>query len=368
MKTLYLHIGTPKTGTTAIQYFCHTNYDILLQRGLCYPDLGFRFPGIGQNRNAYFLSHRHYDAQKNRLYDAEERERESGFAKLEKLFSRYNTVVLSDEHIWNEEEIDETRLKEIQERVAKMGAVVKVIVYLRRQDQVIESYWAQQVKEDLQLSFSKYIKENKYTYFQLDYQKRLQVFANALGKENVIVRCYEKGQYQGAEHTILSDFLSIFGVESAGNFRNSNTVQNVSLHGIYLEVKRLLNQNPAYQTKQNFIVKWLQKVQESREKTAYIKVNYFSDKQREEYLARYESGNKYIAKEFLGREDGILFYDISKGQTKKKKISYKKKDMIAICGDVIAMQEKEIQELKKKLEQKSLRGKVKKVYHVIKRK
>ena len=33
MKTLYLHIGTPKTGTTSIQHFCYDNMNRLSEEG-----------------------------------------------------------------------------------------------------------------------------------------------------------------------------------------------------------------------------------------------------------------------------------------------------------------------------------------------
>lgn len=364
MKTLYIHIGTPKTGTSAIQYFCRLNEDALLQKGICFPDLGFRFPGIGQNRNAYFLSHKIVDAQKKRLPEEEARERETGFVKLEKLFEKQDRVLISDEHIWNEKEIDVAWLKNLQERMGKAGVTIKVIVYLRRQDQVIHSYWAQQVKEGMELSFSEYIEKKKYCYFQLDYQKRLQVFVDALGRENVVVRCYEKGQYLGTEHTIISDFLHIFGIVLDQDFQERDSVRNTSLHGIYLEVKRLLNQNPVFCTKQNFSVGYLQRIQEGDQLSAARKNDGFSGGEIRNCVSGFLSGNEYIAREFLGRGDGHLFYeeigDEETGET------YTDKDMVGVCADVIAMQQEEITKLKKQLEGKKLRGKLKKVYHLIK--
>lgn len=364
MKTLYLHIGTPKTGTSTIQYFCRKNDDFLLQHGLCYPDLGFRFPGIGQNRNAHFLSHKIYDAQKNRLFQEEAREREAGFKKLEKLFDKQDRVVISDEHLWNEKEIDEMRLQDIRNRMAKSGAAVKAIVYLRRQEQVIQSYWAQQVKEGMQLTFSQYIQQEKYRYFQLDYQKRIQVFSAALGRENIIVRCYEKEQYQGAEKTILSDFLHIFDIALSEECKDSDVLQNTSLRGIYLEAKRLLNRNPAFRTKQNFSVKRLLAIQESCKGNSLDRaVNYFSKEEREQCALQYASGNESIAKEFLERENGVLFYE--NPEMNEAGNNFTLQDMADICGEVIAMQEQEIKELKKQLEGKTLRGKLKWIYHKI---
>ena len=37
MKTLILHIGTPKTGTTSIQNFCGLNRERLDELGIHYP-------------------------------------------------------------------------------------------------------------------------------------------------------------------------------------------------------------------------------------------------------------------------------------------------------------------------------------------
>ena len=55
MPTLYLHIGTPKTGTTALQNFLPANEEVLEQHGICYPDFGFRYTGLGVHRNGHFL-------------------------------------------------------------------------------------------------------------------------------------------------------------------------------------------------------------------------------------------------------------------------------------------------------------------------
>ena len=365
MKTLYMHIGTPKTGTSAIQYFCCQNYDVLLKRGLCYPDLGFSFPGIGSNRNAHFLSHRMFDEQNQRLPEEEKKIREQGLAKLENLFARRDCVVISDEHIWNEKEINKECLENIRERMEAIGVTVRVIVYLRRQEQVIQSYWAQQVKEGLQLSFSEYMEKGRYRYFQLNYEKRLKVFSDVLGKENVIVRCYEKGQYLGKEQTIISDFLHIFGIELNDELRESNLVKNPSLQGIYLQVKCLLNANPAFSTKRNFSVSLLQKVQQAEEDgVVFTQGDGLSKQEVEEYLSKFIEKNEAVARTYLGREDGTLFYDpISQSE---EKVVYKEGDMVAICGKVIALQEQEIKKLKRKLERNTLRGKAKRIYHKLK--
>ena len=55
MRTLYLHIGTPKTATTSIQMFCVDNESVLKKLGYSYPILNFKFPKVEKRRNGHFL-------------------------------------------------------------------------------------------------------------------------------------------------------------------------------------------------------------------------------------------------------------------------------------------------------------------------
>ena len=241
MKTLYLHIGTPKTGTSALQHFFANNRKLLEGKGVYYPDLGFRFPDIGKHRNAHFLSYKKYIEKKQRDYETEKAIRDEGIQKLDEAFKSHDTILLSDEHIWNEKEMIGQTLPALKSHFAEQEVQIKVIVYLRRQDQVIQSFWAQKIKESSAISFEKYMEKEKYRFFRLDYAARIQEFADVLGKENVIVRCYEKQQYQGEQKTIMSDFLQILGLEITDEYKNSDKVYNISLEGAYLEVKKQIN-------------------------------------------------------------------------------------------------------------------------------
>ena len=187
MSTVYIHVGTPKTGTSAIQVFCSKNRKLLKEKGVCYPNLGFDFPGISSNRNG------HCEVADQAL------------EKLTGMLDNFPVFVLSDEHIWNNKDITTERLLHYKEKLAEAGADMKIIVYLRRQDLLIQSYWAQQGKECMNTSFSDYIVSKKAKYFKLDYDKRLEEMAAAVGRENIIVRVYEKQQYYGGN--IISDFL-----------------------------------------------------------------------------------------------------------------------------------------------------------------
>lgn len=339
MKTLYLHVGTPKTGTSALQHFCARNRKILSEKGVCYPDLGYRFAGIGKHRNAHFLSYRVYLEKKKRDYDEEKRIRTEGLQKLDEQFQEYSTVVLSDEHIWNEPEMNTEFLSKLVEHYKAMDVTLKIIVYLRRQDQVVQSYWAQKVKETSTITFEKYIEKKKYEYFRLDYATRLQEFADAVGKENVIVRCYEKQQYEGEEKSIISDFLNIFGLKITDEYREIDKIRNTSLDGPYLEVKRLLNTLPQFKLKKSSVVELLSEQQgiDYAESKPGGKKSYFTPESEKAFMQAYEQENIKVSKEYLQRPDGQLFYEsyVDELEEGKSATGYSSKELVQICGNVL---------------------------------
>ena len=74
MKTLYLHIGTSKTGTSAIQIFCKDNQETLKKQGYYYPIFDFKYFNVKKVRNAHFRLGEPRRKREERNFDAEEQE------------------------------------------------------------------------------------------------------------------------------------------------------------------------------------------------------------------------------------------------------------------------------------------------------
>lgn len=360
MATLYLHIGTPKTGTSAIQKFLPLNKELLEEQGYCYPDFGFRYPGIGIYRNAHFMVYRHKrdNSESEEEFEANRKAEDErfieGLDKLKDLSETFPNIIMSDENIWNgyvkREDFWETLKKELTDR----GIDLKVIVYLRRQDLVLESYWSQQVRETMQISFQEYVNSNEYSFFKLDYYDRLKSIAKIVGKENIIVRAYEKQQYEGNGNTLISDFLKVIGLELDDRYESADMIVNTSLHGKYLEIKRILNSMECFSTKLNWSVKYLKKAQEEYEaENGSLKCDYMGYDECIAFLGKYKSGNEAVAREFMDRKDGELFRDeISKGKSSAE--SYSAEEMVLICGRMLELQNEDnlikIQRLNDKLD------------------
>ena len=140
MKTLYLHIGIPKTGTTSIQHFCHENRDILSQNGYFYPDFPFEYIYAGKYRNGSFLETRYVDREGIRHTDIEEEYFQKGLEITRELFMQHDNLIISNEGVWGACFIRKRgipRMLRLQEDAKNAGYKVKIIVYLRRQDEYL---------------------------------------------------------------------------------------------------------------------------------------------------------------------------------------------------------------------------------------
>lgn len=347
MGTLYLHIGTPKTGTSMIQRFLGRNQEVLESNGYRFPDFGFTFEGIGKNRNAYFMTCKIYDDKKMRDIDAEDIIRKKGYAQLLKELEQYENVILTDEHIWNGYLAVENFWENLYQKIVGAGHELKVIVYLRRQDKFIQSYWAQKVKEYIRISFDRYIEEERYVGCQLDYDKVLDDISKVIGKDRIIVRAYETVQYQGTDQSLVSDFLYTIGLGLTEEYDNSLQSVNVALKGGCLEVKRFLNHLPEYRQGKSFIVPYLYEVaQQDEEDDDYKTLACFAEGQLENFMGKFQEGNARVASVYMEKENGILFEEKIDYSVREKQ-EYGKKDMMETCGKVLLAMQERIDDLEK---------------------
>lgn len=309
MKTLYLHIGTPKTATTAIQRFCYDNREVLEKNGYYYPMFDYTIPNVQKYRNGNFLICRLYDEKRNRLTEQENEIHTDGMNKLLGYFEQYDKVILSDEGIWNRVKYEPNNCwQNIKEQLIEKGIVVKVIVYLRRQDEFIFSWWNQQIKEGVSgysgLSGITWQEMTKTTpYIKLNYYDILNQISEYIGKENIIVRVFDKRLFVGG--TIHTDFLNAIDLEYTGDYKVITAMHNPSLTKNNAYIKRIMNTLPNIdKTNDEYFRKILTSMsQEDTEDKGY---SMFSYEDTLSFMQAYHDGNCNISKEYLGKE-GELF-------------------------------------------------------------
>ncbi len=350
MKTLYIHIGTPKTGTTSLQHFCTENAELFKKQGYCYPIFPHKFKYINIMRNGFFLSCKEYDENGNRNQMEEAKFFRQGMDFVLDNFRKFDNIILSDEAIWNV--VFKRGKPDLWERLKKEADehdyVIKVIVYLRRQDSLATSWWNQKIKIGKRVyskaSWEKFVKDP--TKLELEYYEPLKLIEKSVGKENIIVRRFG-GQYL-KNGSIFEDFIDAVGMKYSSRFVISEGQRNVSLVGNTHEIKRILNTIPNLNDQNNTFFRKIV-IDMSEQRPNLKKETMFSSEEALEFMEQYREGNRKIMQEYFGQDEDLFDMDFSKNQKWVLNHTEMEKDIIRFMGRAIIELRQENKDLKKRV-------------------
>lgn len=310
MKRLILHIGTGKTGTTAIQFFLFKNRVQLEAGGFGIPVQAGAFRRkdgrfFGEYRNGHWLiplalSQAPLQLPKRAAHlTSENLKAASHNAELfRKAVFRHDTIVLSDESLARLSSSRSDFIFSLKTVLHEFGATrIKIIVYLRRQDQLVTSRWLQSVKSRNYSSPSQeFIRDPIITKF-LDYNTWITNWEQTFGLENVMVRRYDRSLFPGGD--ICRDFCEAAGIPWREDFYVPK-ITNPSISLDVAEVKRLTNASPTYQNSGNFLKASALRV--SKIFPDPPGTSLFSPEEASALLARHAEGNRAIAERHFGGE------------------------------------------------------------------
>lgn len=294
--TIYLHIGLPKTGSSALQQFFYENRERLMREGIFYPTTGrdgwahHCFPASINGRN--FKTETTFPEYLSNIFSEPD-------------YVPGQAILLSSEAFHNIRQGSEIELL----RNGLKAMDVKIIVYLRRQDYWIQSAYNQLVKSHrhrLTTTVKEY-SQRKQLKNILDYSRFLKKWEDAFGFDSIIVKVYEKEQMP---HGVFQSCMDIFNINLANNYTIPEGNVNPSLTPFAVKFLRLMNHIPMHTKMHNGLIRLLSKMP-----VGFVNKNYFSDHSlisasvRRQLLKKYESSNLMIAKHYLKRESGVLFYE-----------------------------------------------------------
>ncbi len=308
MKELFIHIGTPKTGTSYLQRFLKKNAEKLKNKGIYYPcspnKLYYPPPEQHVSLISSITGHRvswldpkyHFpngEALKQLLEDLE--------------FIEQDKVLISSE-VFYDVFVNKEMILKLKNAFSNFH--VKIIVYLRRQDEYLLSYFQQNCKSGTETSFD-FEKMFSYLEDNMNYYKRLTMWGDVIGKENIIVRPFEINQMKNRD--LAHDFLSAIGINDISDFENVERInESISLEKLFFLMK--LNKHLySFSGNEDWNTRFLH--QKIREQIINMKnilekgdIGQLLTKEKRGFiLCKYYEGNKKIAQEFLGRQDGVLF-------------------------------------------------------------
>jgi glycosyltransferase involved in cell wall biosynthesis len=295
-KSIYLHVGTPKTGSTSIQHFLTDNRRRLEQQGVAVYTALEPDPADCMRP----------DERLDPSFAGE-----NGACWTKELVRRIQSrpeekIILSEEMCWFSIVLIEKRpgFAAFVEQL-KTIADVTLIVYLRRQDLFLMSSYQEHLKNGWLNGRTCSQQLNGRDHHYLHYKENIEWLISVVGAGKIIVRPFEAGQF--FHNSLIADFLHCAGVSLTSDFVRPDLMKNPGMTPFLTEMMRCLSF--FRYTRDELSVFWGPDcLADSRcyngRKDEH---QYLSPSDRRSYLRRFEAGNRWIAAELLGRSDGVLF-------------------------------------------------------------
>lgn len=208
-RTLFVHIGLPKTGTSALQVFFARNAQSFYRKGLRYPGVSERV-GVEE----VISSGNGAKIAKSAFLHEELDEQASGLSLLTRVLQASDrNVLLSSEYfsLWEGE-----RHLALRRYAAAYGYSVRILVYLRDQADIVVTHYFQNLKRrpgyvdiagDNFLSFAhEYLDTQPY----LDFSGLLGMLSGVYGADKVRVKGSKRSGLVGGN--LLLDALDAVGI------------------------------------------------------------------------------------------------------------------------------------------------------------
>jgi len=291
-KIVYLHIGVPKTASSTIQRGLFENLNALKNDGYLYPKNGL----LDTNHKNIFFELTSLVNHNIKFSPAA--------GNIDSLVTEINTsaldkVIISAEHLAL---LITPEIQFLKEHLEPFST--RVIVYLRRQDQVIQSGWSQNAKrlvtnKDLDGIIEEEFSTDASVYH---YDYLLDNWAHVFGKENIILRIFEPEHLSGH---IFHDFLQTCGISTLDNYKipkSSNVSPSYKTMGVILEITKRLNFDQIDPITRVEIGRQIEFICNQLGWNQDKKYNAIDKKTFERIMDHFQPGNNKVAQEYLGRD------------------------------------------------------------------
>ncbi|WP_027713857.1 hypothetical protein [Desulfuromonas sp. TF] len=280
-KTVYLHIGIGKTGTSAIQVTLSNDSDSLLQRGYCYPKAGR--PGVGHHNLAKLRCDIVPDDIQDTFYQVAGEFHESGT----------DCMVLSSEYFCF---LESGYIRWISELFSLSN--VKVVFYIRDHVDLILSTFLQWVKvgDDYKGDIVNFFNAYKAAF---DYETRLRPWIDFFGEDSIILKLYDKKFSQD----IGSHFYNSIGLN---DFKSPTILKsNPSLLPEFFDIISAVDKiSIEKKTRQEIVDKLLLNSKKFKKCST---LELIDPELKSTIYNTYNSSNERIANEYLTTDEKIVF-------------------------------------------------------------
>lgn len=285
-KRIILHIGALKTGSSAIQHFCASNFERLKNQGIYYPgsksdhDIMERIAKGERQANASFLKNRSYDKDRlNTILTTFESDPD------------LHTMLLSEECLFLNIYKGTKIHPEAKETLQRFDT--HVLVFLRRCTEYFAGTWQENIRAGGHKSFSSHIKNYDY----VDCLENLYQLKQDFGHNKLHIELYNEPSI--SDYNSVDVIFKYLRFES-DDIKPSKARINTAVSRDFLESLGIVNKTLCCKLPSRY-KKFIPSLSDQ---TVHESL---SDTEIETIVNRCEPIEKRIAKDFFGRE--YLFED-----------------------------------------------------------
>ncbi len=239
-QTLFLHIGTEKTGTTTLQTMFAENRETLSNAGLLYPYTPGPVNHVGSALYALDLEDRPDLRAALGLHTADQLAayRDAFVARLsqEAHASHCGALLISNEHL-SSRLTQQAQIERLVHGLRQVTPTIRVVVYLRPQYELAPSWYSTSIKSGNTEPFSPPLGDGNYFY---NYDKLLRNWEAVVSQGNITVRLFDRAGFVGGN--LIDDFFAAIGQHRPGGLIVPSD-KNTSLDAQTLEFLRLANKH-----------------------------------------------------------------------------------------------------------------------------
>ena len=233
----YIHVGTPKTGTTALQASLFSNYSFLKKEGYLYTKTGLwaRGHSYAHHNFAYQLYNYPFFDPKHGTLD-----------ELRNELKMWHGHIIISSEIFIGLYDDVAKLSILKNTFNSLGFEVVIIIYFRDCVEYVNNLYAEFVKNHfLQIDINEFVNHilshGQFTLydnwvFSFDYVEIVKNFANVFGNENVICVKYNKDK-------TINKFSQIIGVDLGSEILANRSINQKTMEILIAVNKELSKSN-----------------------------------------------------------------------------------------------------------------------------
>ncbi len=252
-KTLILHIGWPKTGSTSIQMFLQTNRKRLRRNRIAALETFASKRMVGMNSSILsflLLRPQDHDAKpsitqermnffgiqsKEDLIDIQKGMKDKLHQEVKALEGECSKFVISGENLSRLRVVDIKRLRKL---CGDLFDEYKIVCYLRRQDLYLISKYSTGLRLGSVVEFDKYL-NRRCNLRHCKYDEMLGGWSSVFGKETMVPRIFEKDKLQDGD--VVADFCKVCEIDDPHKYETVGT-HNRSLSALEQLILRQANE------------------------------------------------------------------------------------------------------------------------------